>query len=76
MVKVMHHLIFHRKHDLNAENLTSPQPFPPFFSSSQHFRGSDVVMSLVKKKQQNTCVRIDLSASHIYMQTPTQEDWK
>ena len=35
----MHHLIFQRKHGLNAENLTGAQPFPPF---------QDVVLLLFK----------------------------
>ena len=29
-IRVIHHLIFQRKHGLDAENLTSAQRFPPF----------------------------------------------
>ena len=52
MARVIHHLIFQRRHGLNAENLTSAQHFPPFgevvlllFNSVyQHFRRDEVVM--------------------------------
>ena len=30
MVRVMYHLMFQRKHALNAGNLTTVQSFPPF----------------------------------------------
>ena len=46
---VIQHLIFERKHELNTEKQSSAQSFPHFsrssFScSSQHVRGSEVVM--------------------------------
>ena len=52
MIKSVYHLIFERKHELNAENLTSAQSFPrlgtwSFCSSVPHFRESEVVMDII-----------------------------
>ena len=50
MARVIHHLIFERKHGLNAEHLTSAQTVSSFFGGGpfvvqiQHFRGTEAVM--------------------------------
>ena len=48
MIKSMYHLIFQRKHESNAVDLTSTQSFSPFeeevlYFSTPHFRCSEAV---------------------------------
>ena len=57
MVRVMYHLIFQRKHALNAGNLTTAQSFPPFGEVvlfffcclSQHCSSNEDVMFHLRK---------------------------
>ena len=60
MVRVTHRFIFQWKHGLNTENLTSAQSFPHvgeviLYCSSQHFRGTKVVMTV--KMYSSICPR-------------------
>ena len=44
MIKSMYHLIFLRKHELNAVSLTITYSFPPFEFSTPHFKVSEVLI--------------------------------